>query len=125
MRQMAVARECSAAWLTRLDTTRLEPVWRYNRMKFTDRPSVNSVSVQVENGWGGLANQPVTFTVPETGASCTATTDETGHASCAIHPLRPFKDTVTATFAGAQGADFVDLPAKATSDTVCSNGTCK
>ena len=125
MRQMAVARECSAAWLTRLDTTRLTPVWRYNRAKFTSNPTVNNVSAQIENGWGGLANQQVTFTVPQTGASCTTTTDATGHASCAIHPLRPFKDTVTVSFAGAQNDDFVDLPAEATSATVCSDGTCK
>ena len=125
MRQMAVARECSAAWLTNLDKTRVIPVWRYNTIRFTGNPTVNGVSAQVQNGWGPLANQAVTFT-SSAGASCTATTDANGVASCVIRPLRPFKDTVTASFAGAQGADFVDLAADTPEAApVCSAGTCK
>jgi len=124
VRQMVVARECSAAWLTNLDTTRVIPVWRYNTIKFTGNPSVTGVSAQVQNGWGPLAGQAVTFT-SSAGNSCTATSDSNGVASCAIRPLRPFKDTVTASFAGAQSDDFVDLPADTEAATVCSEGTCK
>jgi glyoxylase-like metal-dependent hydrolase (beta-lactamase superfamily II) len=125
VRQMVVARECSAAWLTNLDSTRVLPVWRYNTIQFTGNPTVTGVSAQVQNGWGPLAGQAVTFT-SSAGASCTANTDANGVASCAIHPLRPFKDTVTASFAGAQSDDFVDLPAATpVAATVCSNGTCK
>jgi glyoxylase-like metal-dependent hydrolase (beta-lactamase superfamily II) len=121
VRQMVVARECSAAWLTNLDSTRVLPVWRYNTIQFVNgAPTVNNVQAQVTNGWGALAGQQVTFT-SSAGASCTATTDANGVASCAVHPLRPSKDTLTASFAGASSADFVDLPADTTA-AVCSNG---
>ena len=124
MRMIAVARECSAAWLANLDTTTVLPAWRFNTIAFTEgSPTVNNVSARMSNGWNDAANQKVTFSVAQTGASCTATTDADGVASCAIHPLRPFKDTVTVTFAGSESADFVDLPATA-SAAVCSNGTC-
>ncbi len=46
-----------------------------------------------------------------------------GVAACDVRPLRPHKDRVTATFEGAQSADFVDLPAEA-SAMVCSNRNC-
>jgi hypothetical protein len=125
MRMTAVARECSAAWLTRLDTTRVLPVWRFNTIEFEDgNPTPTKVAAKVQNGWGPLANQKVTFSVAETGASCSAMTDDKGVASCPIHPLRPHKDNVTASFAGAQSAGFVDLPTE-TAAMACSNGNCK
>ena len=125
VRQMVVARECSAAWLSRLDATAMLPVWRYNTMEFVGgAPTPTKVAAKVKNGWGPLANQRVRFSVDETGASCTATTDANGVASCDLRPLRPHKDRITARFEGAETVDFVDLPAEATA-LVCSNGTCK
>jgi glyoxylase-like metal-dependent hydrolase (beta-lactamase superfamily II) len=125
VRQMVVARECSAAWLSRLDATAMLPVWRYNTMEFEGgAPTPTKVAAKVKNGWGPLANQRVRFSVDETGASCTATTDANGVASCDVRPLRPHKDRITARFEGAETMDFVDLPAEATA-LVCSNGTCK
>ena len=122
--QLVVARECSAAWLSLLDTTVRLPVWRLNRIAFEGgNPTPTRVAAKVESGWGPLAGQAVTFSVDETGASCTATTGADGVASCAIRPLRPHKDKVTARFAGAQSNDFVDLPAETTA-LVCSNGNC-
>ena len=124
VRQMVVARECSAAWLTRLDATAVLPVWRYNTIEFVGgSPTPNKVSARVKNGWGPLANQKVRFSVDETGASCTATTDADGVASCDVRPLRPHRDRLTARFEGAESASFVDLPA-VTSALVCSNGNC-
>lgn len=124
VRQMVIARECSAAWLSRLDATVALPVWRYNTVEFVGgAPTPTNVTAQVKNGWGPLANQKVKFSVEETGASCTAMTNASGVASCSVRPLRPHKDRITATFEGAQTADFVDLPAAATA-RVCSNGTC-
>lgn len=125
VRQMVVARECSAAWLTRLDATAVLPVWRLNRMEFVGgAPTPTQVAAKVKNGWGPLANQKVKFSVDETGASCTAMTDANGVASCDVRPLRPHKDRITARFEGAESADFVDLPAEVTA-RVCSNGICK
>jgi glyoxylase-like metal-dependent hydrolase (beta-lactamase superfamily II) len=122
--QMVIARECSAAWLTRLDSTLVLPVWRYNTIEFVeDAPTPTKVAAKVTNGWGPLANQKVKFSVSETGASCTAMTDATGTASCAVRPLRPHRDRITATFEGSESAGFVDLPA-VTSAQVCSNGNC-
>jgi glyoxylase-like metal-dependent hydrolase (beta-lactamase superfamily II) len=123
MRQLAVARECSAAWLTRLDATAVLPTWRYNTMEFVGNPTPTNVAARVKNGWGALANQKVTFTVKETGASCTAVTNTDGVASCDVRPLRPHQDKVTASFGGASTTEFVDLPAEATA-LVCSNGNC-
>jgi glyoxylase-like metal-dependent hydrolase (beta-lactamase superfamily II) len=123
MRQLVVARECSAAWLTRLDSTTVLPTWRYNRIAFVGDPTPTNVAAKVTNGWGPLAGQQVTFKVDETGASCTGTTNSDGVASCAVRPLRPHQDKLTASFAGASSADFVDLPAQATA-LVCSNGNC-
>jgi len=125
LRQLAVARECSAAWLTKLDATAVLPVWRVNTIAFLGgNPTPNKVAAKLQNGWGALASQKVSFSVPETGASCTATTNADGVASCDIHPLRPHKDKVTASFAGATSAGFVDLPAETTA-LACSNGNCK
>lgn len=125
MRQLAVARECSAAWLTKLDATLVLPTWRYNTLEFLEgHPTPNKVAAKLSNGWGALANRQVTFKVAETGATCTATTDADGIASCAVRPLRPHQDKLTATFDGATTAEFVDLPAE-TSALVCSNGNCK
>jgi glyoxylase-like metal-dependent hydrolase (beta-lactamase superfamily II) len=124
VRQMVVARECSAAWLTRLDSTLVLPSWRLNEIEFVDgAPTPTRVAARVRNGWGPLANQPVTFSVAETGASCTATTDANGLASCDVRPLRPHRDRITARFEGAESAEFVDLPASTTA-LVCSNGNC-
>lgn len=125
VRQMVVARECSAAWLSRLDATAILPVWRYNTMAFVGgSPTPNKVAAKLSNGWGPLANRKVKFSVEETGASCTATTDAAGVASCQVHPLRPHRDRLTARFEGTQTNEYVDLPAEATAQ-VCSNGTCR
>jgi glyoxylase-like metal-dependent hydrolase (beta-lactamase superfamily II) len=123
MRMTAVARECSAAWLTRLNSTAVLPVWRFNTLEFVGSPSPTKVAAKLNNGWNAVAKQRVTFSVAETGASCTALTNADGVASCDVHPLRPHKDTLTATFEGSQSADFVDLPTE-TSAPVCSNGNC-
>jgi glyoxylase-like metal-dependent hydrolase (beta-lactamase superfamily II) len=123
MRQLAVARECSAAWLTKLDSTQVLPVWRLNTIAFVGNPTPTRVAAGVKNGWGPLAGQKVNFSVAETGAACTATTNADGVASCEIHPLRPHKDKVTASFPGAQNADFIDLPSETTA-LACSNGNC-
>lgn len=134
VRQMVVARECSAAWLTRLDATAVVPVWRYNTIEFIDSPTPIRVKARVKNGWGPLANQKVRFSVDESDerdghhgwrdrkqASCTARTNANGVASCDLYPLRPNKDRVTATFEGAESLDFVDLPAETTA-LACSIG---
>jgi hypothetical protein len=124
MRQLAVARECSAAWLTKLDATQALPVWRVNTIEFVGgNPTPTRLAARVRNGWGPLVNARVSFSVAETGAACTATTDADGVASCDMHPLRPHQDRVVATFAGAQNGDYVDLPAETTA-LACSNGNC-
>lgn len=124
MRQLVVARECSAAWLTRLDSTLVLPVWRYNRVAFVDgSPTPNKVAARLSNGWGAVANRQLLFKVAETGASCAAVTNMDGVASCNLSSLRTQQDRLTVSFPGASTAAFVDLPAEATA-LVCSNGNC-
>jgi hypothetical protein len=77
----------------------------------------------LKNGWDETANRKVTFSVAETGRVLHGDDRRGGVASCDIRPLRPHKDKVTASFAGAQDSKFVDLPAESTA-MVCSNGNC-
>ena len=117
VRQMVVARECSAAWLSRLDSSTVLPVWRYNRLEFQyASPLPSRLSVKASNGWGPLANQTVVFRHEASGASCSAQTDAAGVATCAapFGPFRPGIDQVSASFDGAQDSAFVDLPASVT-----------
>lgn len=121
-RQMAIARECSAAWLTNLDATASFPVWRYNSVDFMPAsPIPGRFSAKVSNGWGPLANQQVTFKHDASGATCAATTDATGVATCgsSFGPF-PQNDSISVSYAGASSADFVDLPAQASAPV--SNG---
>jgi glyoxylase-like metal-dependent hydrolase (beta-lactamase superfamily II) len=117
VRQMVVARECSAAWLSRLDATAVLPVWRLNAVEFLHAsPTPGRLAAKVSNGWGPLANQPVTFQHEASGASCQATTNASGVAACSpgFGPLQPGVDKVKVSFAGASTNDFVDLPAETT-----------
>jgi hypothetical protein len=112
LRQLAVARECSAAWLTQLDTTRVLSVWRVSWTKLmSGSPTANQVSAQVTNGWGPLASQKVLFTVDN--QLCTALTNAQGVATCAKSfpglgtTSGPKK--VTAAYLGSTTSQFVDL----------------
>jgi glyoxylase-like metal-dependent hydrolase (beta-lactamase superfamily II) len=123
LRRVAVIRECAAAQLIKTGFTGAIPVWRVNKIEFLPgSPTVNNIAARLTSGWGPTTNQSVTFAT-QTGASCAAVTDSGGFASCALHPLRT-GDKVTASFAGAESSDFVDLPADASAN-VCSNGNCK
>lgn len=123
VRQMVIARECSAAWLSRLDTTVELPVWRYNTVEFQHAsPLPARVAAKASNGWGPLVNQPVTFKHEASGATCAATTNASGVATCTsgFGPFRPGIDKITASFAGASTNEFVDLPASVSA--VVGNG---
>lgn len=123
VRQMVVARECSAAWLSRLDSTTLLPVWRLNTLQFQHAsPIPGRLSAKLSNGWGPLPNQTLSFRHEASGASCQATTDAAGVASCAtaLGNLQPGVDRISVSYAGTQSADFVDLPAEASA--VVGNG---
>jgi hypothetical protein len=122
-RQMVVARECSAAWLTRLDTTVVLPVWRYNKLEFVGQPTATQAVVKLTNGWDAVANKRVRFAVPDTREQCVALTDGNGIASCTVAANRPFRGQVTAFYDGGESADFVDLPQQETAN-VCTAG-CK
>jgi glyoxylase-like metal-dependent hydrolase (beta-lactamase superfamily II) len=124
VRQMVVARECSAAWLSRLDTTVVLPVWRYNKLQFVGQPSATQAVVRLSNGWDAVANRRVRFALPDTREACIAITDSNGIAACTADANRPFRDEVTAFFDGAESPGFVDLPHQATA-SVCTGGRCK
>jgi len=117
MRQLAVARECSAAWLTQLDATRVINTWRVSWTKvMSGSPTANQVSAQVTNGWGPLAAQKVLFTVDN--QMCTAMTNAQGIATCARSftglgtPSGPKK--VTAAYLGSTTSDIVSLQSEDT-----------
>lgn len=117
MRQLAVARECSAAWLTQLDATRVINTWRVSWTKvMSGSPTANQVSAQVTNGWGPIAAQKVLFTVDN--QMCTAMTNSQGIATCAKSfaglgtPSGPKK--VTAAYLGSTTSDIVSLQSEDT-----------
>lgn len=126
VRQMVIARECSAAWLARLDSTAVLPVWRYNSIEFQHAsPLPRRFSVRASNGWGPLVNERLTFRHEESGATCSATTNASGVATCTA-PFGPFRsgvDRVSVSFAGRSTSEFVDLPAtiSATVGSGCSD----
>jgi hypothetical protein len=125
MRMTAVARECSAAWLTQLDTTRVLPVWRVNKLELMPAsPSpamLLKVSAKVSNGWGPIVNQSVSLSV--NGQACTAVTNALGVATCgtAFSGMGSAPKVINASYAGAQSSDFVDLPSNATQTISCAN----
>jgi len=113
-RAAVVARECSAARAQQIDATASFPVWRISSLKFVDeKPTYEKVSAQLENGWGPIAGQQVRFTADTESLSCTAATDNTGVASCALPRHAPEGTKVTAEFVGNETAAFVDLPSTA------------
>jgi glyoxylase-like metal-dependent hydrolase (beta-lactamase superfamily II) len=117
LRGLAVWRECSTAFATNVDQTAIVPVWKASRTHFQPgSPSSGLLSAKVFNGWGPMANQPVTFTVAGGGTACTAQTNSLGVATCSPTggPLKA-TDQVTASFAGTVNADYVDLASQATS----------
>jgi glyoxylase-like metal-dependent hydrolase (beta-lactamase superfamily II) len=115
LRALAILRSCSAANVGMVDATASLPVWRVTSIKFTPgSPSPNRVSARVASAWGPVANQPVTFALENSRTTCVATTDQNGVAHCDMRQLRPHSDRITASFAGTESADFVDLPSKKT-----------
>lgn len=116
LRSLAMLRECAAAKVAQLDAAANIPVWRVTTLAFEAKsPSPNSLAARVTSAWGPVAGQEVAFSVEPTGAACIAVTNADGVAACGTlpRPLRPGKDKVTATFAGAVGPDHVDLASSA------------
>lgn len=121
LRQLAVARECSAAWLTRLDATRSLPIWRFNSLEWNGDPNLIKASVKLRNGWNQVAGQTIKFSVEGSNTSCTATTDGNGIATCETNFP---SGNLVAEYAGAKSNQFVDLPANVQSTLPESGGGC-
>ena len=119
LRQLAVARECSASWLTRLDTTKSFATWRFNTLEIVGTPANDKVTAKLSNGWNQVSGQAIKFTVEGSSASCTATTNSAGEATC-TSGLPGGK--LNAEFSGTTNAQFVDLPATAQGDVPEDSG---
>jgi hypothetical protein len=114
-RATAVARDCSVARAQQIDPMATWAVWRVNTLTFLDSgPDLKKVAARLQNGWGPLRGQEVTFSVESSGASCMAVTDEDGVAECKTRMTVRSGETVKASYAGATTAEFVDLPADRT-----------
>jgi glyoxylase-like metal-dependent hydrolase (beta-lactamase superfamily II) len=123
LRHLAIWRECAAAFATKVDSTAVIPEWRASAIQFVSTsPAPNRVSAKLVNGWGPMVNQKITFTVADSGAACSAITDQNGVATCRsrVGPFRAGADVVTASFDGATYSDHVDLGSRAT--TSIDNG---
>lgn len=123
LRQLAVARECSAAWLTRLDSSRTLPSWRINQVELVGTPTPNAVSARLSNGWNDVAGKQIKFSIEGKDAACFAQTDATGLARCEGANLPSGR--LQLQFEGATSAQFVDLPATARTDVAfADSGGC-
>lgn len=119
LRQLAVARECSAAWLTRLDSSRSFPSWRVNTLEMVDESAPLTVAARLKNGWNDVSGKQVRFSIEGTNAMCSAATDATGTARCSTAELPPGKLKVD--YQGTTSAQYVDLPASIDSGKVIAD----
>src|SRR5690606_27956428 len=112
-RAAAVARECSVARAQQIDEAASFSVWRVSSLTAQgENQTYDNVSARLENAWGPLANQFVTFKVEGQEVSCSASTNADGVVSCEL-PTHVAGDTkVLVNYDGAEGQDFVDLPSK-------------
>lgn len=111
LRAMAIGRECTAAWLAQKDPESNVPSWRVSEIDFVaGSPSSSMLSAKLNNGWGPVANQSVSFFVDGTTPLCTAKTNQAGIASCTPpQALRAGVDHITAQFDGASQDMVVEL----------------
>ncbi len=120
-RAAVVARECAIARAAQIDATAVWDIWRATQVKFVGQsPSPTQLAARVSSAWGPVTNQPVSFSTGS-GATCTATTDGNGVATCTNLPSLAPREIVVARFAGSTAdAGFVDLPgvAEATSSSL-------
>lgn len=113
-RAAVVARECSVARAQQIDATASFPVWRVSTLKFVEeKPTFDKVSAKLESGWGPVVGQHVRFKVDGQELSCTAPTNSSGEASCALPAYVMGGSKVVAEYAGTESAAFVDLPSSA------------
>jgi hypothetical protein len=114
-RAVAVARDCSVARAQQIDPMATWAIWRVNTLTFLDSgPDLKKVAARLQNGWGPLRGQEVTFSVESSGAWCAAVTGEDGVAECKTRMTVRSGETVKASYAGVTTAEFVDLPADQT-----------
>jgi hypothetical protein len=114
-RATAVARECSVARAQQIDPMATFSTWRVNTLTFLDTgPDLKKVAARLQNGWGPLVGQEVTFSVASSGAACTSITGADGVAECKTRMTVRSGEIVKASYAGATGTEFVDLPAERT-----------
>ncbi|WP_326538575.1 dockerin type I domain-containing protein [Pseudorhodoferax sp.] len=111
LRTVAIMRQCGAAQVAQVDATAQDPVWRVTSIAFdAESPSPSRIAARVQSDWGPVANQEVTFSVGNSGASCTARTNADGLAACGSRLSVSPRDEVKAVFAGSSNAEYVDLP---------------
>lgn len=111
-RGLAIYRECAAAWLAKVDATSENKVWRISKLETTVPSSGSAVVAKLTTGWGPLPNQQVTIKVNNGAASCDATTNAQGNATC-TPAGRAGITQVEATFAGSETSTQVNLPSTA------------
>lgn len=109
----ATLRSCSAAQLSNRDATARNPVWRPTTVEFHSGGIGGTgmvVAARVSNYFNVVAGGAVKFTAAD-GATCSATTDSAGVATCTMQATAGM---VKAEFAGRSDSDGVDLSSFAT-----------
>lgn len=112
LRALAIGRECTAAWLAKSDPTSVVPVWRVSALEFLSAsPSPKRIAARLSNAWGPIPYQQISFKNENSGATCVATSDANGTATCdaGFGDLRPGIDKIVASFAGATSPGVIDL----------------
>lgn len=113
-RAAVVARECAIARAAQIDATATWDIWRASKLEFVGTsPSPAQLAARLSSPWGPISNQAVTFRAAS-GASCVATTDQNGVATCTSLPTLLNREKVVASFAGsATEPGYVDLASSA------------
>jgi len=113
-RAAVVARECAIARAVQIDATATWDIWRASKIEFLgSSPSPSQLAAKVTSAWGPIVNQPVMFKAAS-GASCTATTDQNGIATCTSLPALANREKVVAAYAGSTAdPGYVDLASSA------------
>lgn len=113
-RATAIARECAAARAQQIDASASFPIWRVSKMELMpDASDRKKMVAKLENGWGPLVGQKVTFTVNSSTEVCSAVTNNRGLAECDAAMVINPGDKISGKYSGNSTNDFYDLPIEA------------
>lgn len=127
LRSLATLRSCAAAKAAQVDATAVIPEWRVSTMQvaatWINGQSNNlSASARVKSPYGAVGGGTVDFTFEPGNEKCSAAVDAaTGIATCTVTSTATTQRAVTASYAGRDTPQVINLPAVASARPVALN----